>query len=44
MTDKRIINVNPEVDPGDNSTRIELKTEEYIQVVLYDHTTRRRVG
>ena len=42
--DRKIINVNPEVDPGDNSTRIELKTEEYIQVVLYDHTTRRRVG
>lgn len=42
--DRKIINVNPEVAPGDNTTRIELKSEEYIQVVLYDHTTRRRVG
>jgi hypothetical protein len=42
--DRKIINVNPEMVPGDNTTRIELETSEYVQVVLYDHTTRRRVG
>ena len=42
--DRKIINLNPEMPPGDNTTRIELETSEYTQVVLYDHTTRRRVG
>ncbi len=41
--DRKTINVNPEVPPGDNSTRTELVTNEYIQVVFYDHTTRRRL-
>lgn len=41
--DRKIINLNPESPPGDNTTRIELETSEYTQVVLYDHTTRRRV-
>ena len=41
--DRKIINVNPESLPGDNSTRIEIETKEYTQVVLYDHSTRRRV-
>jgi len=27
---------------GDNSTRIEIKTPEYTQVVLYQHVTRRK--
>eukprot|EP00899_Mesostigma_viride_P017864 jgi/Mesvir1/26079/Mv06802-RA.1 len=40
--DRKIINVDPKARPGDNSTRIELETDEYIQVVLYDHVTRRR--
>jgi hypothetical protein len=42
--DRKIINLNPEMSPGDNTTRIELETNEYTQVVLYDHTTRRRLG
>jgi hypothetical protein len=29
-------------DPGDNSRRIEIKTEEYTQCVIYDHVTRRK--
>jgi hypothetical protein len=42
--DRKIVNVNPESkDPGDNTTRVELTTSEYTQVVLYDHSTRRRL-
>mmetsp|Transcript_47 Transcript_47/g.95 ORF Transcript_47/g.95 Transcript_47/m.95 type:complete len:241 (-) Transcript_47:164-886(-) len=41
--DRKLINVNPDVNPGDNTTRTELETDDYIQVVFYDHTTRRRL-
>ncbi len=41
--DRKIINVNPEVAPGDNTTRTELETSEYVHVVIYDHSTRRKV-
>jgi hypothetical protein len=41
--DRKVINVNPWAEsPGDNTERIEIKTHEYTQVVLYDHHTRRR--
>ncbi|PRP84153.1 hypothetical protein PROFUN_04144 [Planoprotostelium fungivorum] len=40
--DRKVINVDPKADPGDNSRRIEIKTDEYVQVVIYDHTTRRK--
>ena len=40
--DRKIINVDPRAKPGDNSTRTEILTDEYQQVVLYDHVTRRR--
>eukprot|EP00833_Pecoramyces_ruminatium_P015889 jgi/Orpsp1_1/1189921/evm.model.d7180000075465.2 len=41
--DRKIINVDPkELKPGDNSTRTEIPTHEYIQVVIYDHFTRRK--
>lgn len=40
--DRKIINVDPRVSPGDNSTRVEIETDEYLQVVLYDHVARRR--
>lgn len=40
--DRKLINVNPETSPGENTTRIEIKSPEYTQVVLYDHSTRRR--
>jgi hypothetical protein len=41
--DRKVVNVNPETDPGDNTTRVEIETSEYTQVVLYDHSTRRRL-
>lgn len=41
--DRKMINVNPESSPGDNTTRSELPTPEYVQVVFYDHSTRRRI-
>ncbi|KAG2427075.1 hypothetical protein HXX76_012589 [Chlamydomonas incerta] len=40
--DRKVINVDPTAKPGDNSTRTELETAEYAQVVVYDHVTRRR--
>ncbi|EFJ44055.1 hypothetical protein VOLCADRAFT_82997 [Volvox carteri f. nagariensis] len=40
--DRKVINVDPRAKPGDNSTRTELDTTEYLQVVVYDHVTRRR--
>ncbi|KAG2484112.1 hypothetical protein HYH03_017063 [Edaphochlamys debaryana] len=40
--DRKVINVDPRAKPGDNSTRTELETGEYLQVVVYDHVTRRR--
>ena len=40
--DRKVINVDPRAKPGDNTTRHELQTGEYLQVVLYDHVTRRR--
>uniref|UniRef100_A0A7S0VHL9 Cilia- and flagella-associated protein 299 n=1 Tax=Polytomella parva TaxID=51329 RepID=A0A7S0VHL9_9CHLO len=40
--DRKVINVDPRMKPGDNSIRTELSTGEYLQVVLYDHVTRRR--
>jgi hypothetical protein len=39
--DRKVMNVDPRSNPGDNSTRTQLATEEYLQVVLYDHVTRR---
>jgi hypothetical protein len=47
--DRRMINVNPEAaSPGENTTRVEIEldpknSEGYIQIVLYDHSTRRRL-
>lgn len=41
--DRKIVNVNPECDPGENTTRVEIRTKEYVQVVIYDHSTRRRL-
>eukprot|EP01119_Soliformovum_irregulare_P023369 TRINITY_DN8152_c0_g1_i1.p1 TRINITY_DN8152_c0_g1~~TRINITY_DN8152_c0_g1_i1.p1 ORF type:complete len:235 (-),score=64.71 TRINITY_DN8152_c0_g1_i1:726-1430(-) len=40
--DRKVINVDPKSDPGDNSRRVEIKTHEYAQVVIYDHVTRRK--
>ena len=40
--DRKVINVDPTADCGDNSTRTVIRTKEYIQVVIYDHMTRRK--
>ncbi|KAJ3162351.1 hypothetical protein HDU86_004831 [Geranomyces michiganensis] len=41
--DRKIINVDPkETKPGDNTTRSQIVTDEHIQVVIYDHLTRRK--
>ncbi|KAI9334122.1 hypothetical protein BDR26DRAFT_867358 [Obelidium mucronatum] len=41
--DRKIINVDPrEANPGDNTTRVQIPTKEHIQVVIYDHLTRRK--
>ena len=40
--DRKVINVDPKSKPGDNSIRTELETNEYFQVVIYDHMTRRK--
>lgn len=40
--DRKVINMDPNANPGDNSTRTNFQTDEYMQVVIYDHITRRR--
>jgi hypothetical protein len=40
--DRKVINVDPQSRPGDNSIRTEIPTNEYLQVVIYDHMTRRK--
>jgi hypothetical protein len=40
--DRKVINVDPRANPGDNTTRTEVRTGEALQVVIYDHFTRRR--
>lgn len=41
--DRKIINVDPDAEtPGDNTRRFEIETDEYAQVVIYDHSTRRK--
>jgi len=41
--DRKILNVDPRVSsPGDNSTRTQIESPKYIQIVLFDHVTRRK--
>ncbi|XP_004407275.1 PREDICTED: uncharacterized protein C4orf22 homolog isoform X1 [Odobenus rosmarus divergens] len=40
--DRKILNVDPKVSPGDNSTRTPIQTELYIQAVIFDHISRRK--
>lgn len=40
--DRKVINVDPKVEPGDNSKRLDVPTSEYIQVVIFDHMTRKK--
>eukprot|EP00761_Pharyngomonas_kirbyi_P006034 gb/GECH01006040.1/.p1 GENE.gb/GECH01006040.1/~~gb/GECH01006040.1/.p1 ORF type:complete len:234 (+),score=61.06 gb/GECH01006040.1/:1-702(+) len=39
---RKTINVDPKANPGDNAQRFNIKTDEYLQVVLYDFYTRRK--
>lgn len=40
--DRKIINVDPKSSPGDNTTRSPVSSPDHIQVVIYDHFTRRK--
>merc|ERR1719198_2943311 len=40
--DRKVISVDPKADPGDNSRRHDIKTSEYIQVVIFDHMMRKK--
>jgi hypothetical protein len=40
--DRKVLNVDQKSNPGDNSTRTEVYDDGYLQVVLFDHVTRRR--
>jgi hypothetical protein len=41
--DRKIIIVDPKAaSHGDNTTRIEIQSDKYIQVVVYRHSTRRK--
>lgn len=40
--DRKVIYVDPKSEAGDNSMRLDIKTPEYIQVVLFDHMTRKK--
>ncbi|XP_077999240.1 cilia- and flagella-associated protein 299-like [Glandiceps talaboti] len=41
--DRKILNVDPKAPtPGDNSTRTVVECQQYTQVVIYDHITRRK--
>ncbi|KAJ8005526.1 hypothetical protein DPEC_G00118870 [Dallia pectoralis] len=40
--DRKILNVDPKAIPGDNSSRTPLQSSLYVQVVIYDHITRKQ--
>ncbi|KAI4542798.1 hypothetical protein MG293_006924 [Ovis ammon polii] len=40
--DRKILNVDPKAQPGDNSTRSPIITELYTQAVIFDHVSRRK--
>lgn len=40
--DRKVINVDPRANPGDNTTRTEVRTPEYAQAVIWDHFMRRK--
>ncbi|KAM5271513.1 cilia- and flagella-associated protein 299 [Ctenodactylus gundi] len=40
--DRKILNVDPKAHPGDNSSRILIPTDLYIQAVIFDHISRRK--
>ena len=43
--DRKVINVDPNAkDIGDNSQRLEIFCDDYLQIVIFDHSTRRRMS
>ena len=40
--DRKVINVDPRANPGDNTTRTEVRTGECLQAVIFDHFTKRQ--
>lgn len=40
--DRKVINVDPSMSPGDNTIRTSCETTEYEHVVFFDHITRRK--
>uniref|UniRef100_A0A0G4FLI9 Cilia- and flagella-associated protein 299 n=1 Tax=Chromera velia CCMP2878 TaxID=1169474 RepID=A0A0G4FLI9_9ALVE len=42
--DRKVINVDPKAEPGDNTKRHEIKSNDakYLQIVIYDHMTRKK--
>ena len=43
--DRKVINVDPNTkDIGDNSQRYEIYDDQYLQIVIFDHSTRRRMS
>lgn len=43
--DRKVINVDPNAkDIGDNSQRYEIEDPDYLQIVIFDHSTRRRMS
>ncbi|XP_036057138.1 cilia- and flagella-associated protein 299 isoform X2 [Onychomys torridus] len=40
--DRKILNVDPKAQPGDNSTRVPIQTDLYMHAVLFDHISRRK--
>ena len=40
--DRKVIDVDPHKRPGDNTTRTDITTDEYLQVCIWDHVSRRR--
>ena len=40
--DRKIIDVTGKGKVGDNSRRVDIPCDDYVQVVLFDHVTRRR--
>ena len=43
--DRKVINVDPNAKQvGDNSFRVEVESTDYLQIVIFDHSTRRRMS
>jgi len=43
--DRKVINVDPNAkEVGDNSQRFEIFSDDYLQIVIFDHSTRRRMS